>query len=513
MHRLHICIIDLVNNGPTHALGPRLLYSSYTSIMPQVVGVWCKQEGHDVIYIRYTGFQNLIEALPEKVDIVIISAFTFTAQLAYALSNLFRTRGAVTVLGGPHARCYPEDACQYFDYVLGFTDKQIVHDILSDNTSNHPVGIYLSAKGQPSILPGVQERWEFIKQLLYTDQIIKIVPMNGSFGCPYSCDFCIDAFVPYQPLDFDVIKEDLRFLLRKMKRPRVAWFDPNFGVRFNDFMDNIEEAVPPNSIDFIAECTLSLLSEPNVKRLKSNGFKVIMPGIESWFAYGNKSMTGRKTGIEKVRQVADQVNMIQSYIPYVQVNFLLGVDADEGPEPFDLIKTFIDLAPGVYPSYALLTAFGRGAPQNIEYQRSNRVLPFPFHFLRSVLTLNVRPKNYSWPEFYDQTIDLLKYSFSLRSIYKRFKAIKMTIPRWVSLALSISIGGYGKIKYHSKVRHLLDTDSQFRSYFEQETQELPRFFVERFWRELGPMGHWLPEGAIHHDPNAYLKSVMEVNPD
>ena len=40
--------------------------------------------------------------------------------------SLFRSRGAVTVLGGPHARCYPEDARRYFDYVLGFTDRAII---------------------------------------------------------------------------------------------------------------------------------------------------------------------------------------------------------------------------------------------------------------------------------------------------------------------------------------------------------------------------------------------------
>ena len=57
------------------------------------------------------------------------------------------------------------------------------------------------------------------------------------------------------------MQEDLRFLMRTLKRPRVAWHDPNFGVRFNATMDAIEEAVPPGRIDFIAESSLSLLSE------------------------------------------------------------------------------------------------------------------------------------------------------------------------------------------------------------------------------------------------------------
>src|SRR5439155_21664208 len=123
------------------------------------------------------------------------------------------------------------------------------------------------------MLPGVRERWKFIAPTLHKAPLIKIVPMLGSLGCPYTCSFCIDAGVPYQPLDFEVMQEDLRFLVRTLKRPRVAWHDPNFGVRFNDSMDAIEEAVPPGRIDFIAESSLSLLSEPHLKRLKRNGFK------------------------------------------------------------------------------------------------------------------------------------------------------------------------------------------------------------------------------------------------
>ena len=45
---------------------------------------------------------------------------------------------------------------------------------------------------------------------------------------------------------------------------------------------------------------------------------------------GNKSKTGNQQGINKVRQVSEHVNLILKYIPYVQTNFVLGLDADEG---------------------------------------------------------------------------------------------------------------------------------------------------------------------------------------
>ena len=363
MRKRRIGIIDLVLKGPTHALYARIMNANLASIMPQVIAVWCEQEGHDVTFVCYTGFENLVEELPDKVDLVFIGAFTEAAQLAYALSHLFRSHGAVTVLGGPHARCYPQDAVQYFDYVLGFTDKAVIRDVLQDCAAHRPNGLHLAARQQPAMLPGVRERWKFIAPTLQKAPLIKIVPMLGSLGCPYTCSFCIDASVPYQSLDFEVMQEDLGFLVRTLKRPRVAWHDPNFGVRFNDSMDAIEEAVPPGRIEFIVESSLSLLSEPHLKRLKRNGFKALLPGIES---------------------------------------------------------------------------------------------------------------------------------------------------RWMHVVRAVSSEGFGRIQYHTDVRRRLDTDAQFRRYFEQEITELPQFYVDLVRKDLGALWEWLPEGAMYHAPNAYLKSEMAM---
>jgi hypothetical protein len=112
VRKLRIGIIDLVAKGPTRAVFARVMHANLASIMPQVIAVWCEQAGHDVRLVCYTGVENLLEALPDNLDLVFIGAFTEAAQLAYALSNLCRSQGAVTVLGGPHARCYPHEALQ-----------------------------------------------------------------------------------------------------------------------------------------------------------------------------------------------------------------------------------------------------------------------------------------------------------------------------------------------------------------------------------------------------------------
>jgi hypothetical protein len=364
---------------------------------------------------------------------------------------------------------------------------------------------------QPTELPGVRERWKYIEQNLRKAPFIKMVPMLGSLGCPYTCSFCIDSVVPYQPLDFDVMKDDLRFLLTKFKRPLVGWHDPNFGIRFNDYMDAIEEAIPPDSIDFIAESSLSLLTEPHMKRLRRNGFKGMLPGIESWYTMGEKSRTGAVTGMDKVRQVSEQVNMIMRYVPYVQTNFVLGMDTDEGHEPFELTKRFLDMTPGAFPAYSMLSSFGQAAPLNLEYQRADRVLPFPFHFLDNNKAMNVRPLNYSWPELYENIIDLSAHSFSNKAIVDRFAASSGFVPRWLNVVRAMSSEGYGRIRYNTEVLGKLRHDSAFRSYFEQESDALPPFYTDQIKKNMGSLWEWLPDGAIDHDPHAYLKSTGETN--
>jgi len=71
---------------------------------------------------------------------------------------------------------------------------------------------------------------------------------------------------------------------------------------------------------------------------------------------------------------------------------------------------------------------------------------------------------------------------------------------------AVSSSGFGRIRYYEEVRRRLDVDRQFRRFYEQETSELPQFYVDRVRKELGLLWEWLPEVALCHDPNAYLRS-------
>lgn len=473
------------------------------SVMPQVLAVWCEQLGHKVHLAYYNGYEVMAGGVPEDVDIVFIGAFTHSAMVAYAMSEFFRSKGVVTVLGGPHARAYPEDAAKYFDYVTGLTDQSVLKDILDDRSHNNP-GVCLKAKRQPATLPSLRERWKFIELLLPHQKLVQSVSTLGSLGCPYTCSFCCDSVVQYQPLDFDQLRDDLIFVRQAMKRPVVTWHDPNFGVRFNEYLDLIEETVPPGSISFLAESSLSLLTETNLARLKKNGFFFIAPGVESWYEVGNKSKVGRRTGEEKVRRVAEHCNLILRYVPSVQVNFLFGLDSDEGAEPFELTKMFLKLCPGVLPVYSLLTAFGRSAPLNLEYQKDDRIVPVPFHFLNGHHAMNVRPKNYTWPELYRHAIDLWEATYSYPAIWRRARANGFTFAGFLNLIRGIDLHS---ARVFRRTLKELETPA-YREFMEQESSRLPFEFVEPVKKDLGPLYRWLPEGALYHDPKAYLNSLV-----
>ncbi len=513
MRRLRIGIIDFVSKRPNRSIWARLMHANLASIMPQVVGAWCEEMGHDVKFMCYTGLEDFSKELPEDIDLLFIGAFTQAAQFAYALSNLYRQRGVVTVLGGPHARCYPDDAQKYFDYVVGFADKAVIEEVLGECVSRPEMGKFLSSPGQPAELPGVRARWKFIEPTLAKAPArLKCVPMLASLGCPYTCNFCIDSVVDFQQLDYDHIREDLRFLSSRVPNAWVGWHDPNFGVRFKELMNAVESGMEGGNLSFAAESSLSLLSESHVKRLSAARFKVLLPGIESWYTLGNKSKTGSTQGVEKVEKVSDHVNMLLAHVPYVQTNFVLGLDCDEGSEPFELTKMFIDKTPGAFPGYSLLSAFGEAAPLNLELQRAGRVLPFPFHFLNNNHAMNVRPKNYDWPDFYDRIIDLTKYSFSLRNIMRRARATQRGFASWMNIARAVSSEGYGRIKYFSTVRRLLDTDRSMRRFFDGETTDVPSFFVDLIKKDLGPFWNYLPPGALEHDANAYSRKTPSEAP-
>jgi hypothetical protein len=118
--------------------------------------------------------------------------------------------------------------------------------------------------------------------------------------------------------------------------------------------------------------------------------------------------------------------------------------------------------------------------------------------------MNVRPKNYAWPEFYDHVVKLSGHSMSPRGIAYRF-AITRGAARWIKLAEAFAWSG--RTRYHAGIRRLLDADPSVRRFVNGESGRLPDYYLGRIKQNLGPLFELLPAGALEHDHLAYSKSL------
>ena len=509
MGKLRIGILDLLTNRTKDAWFERhVMLPNFASIMPQCVGVWAEELGCEVFYETYSGSEDLDRCLPADLDVVFLSCFSRASFLAYALSAKFRAAGAVTVLGGPHARSFAEHARASFDYVCQLTDKETVLSILRDR-SRHAPGVVLSAKSQPTSLPGVEARARFVDVNLAKNaarRFFRTIPMIGSLGCPYTCAFCVDAPVPYQTLPYDELVADLRFVRARYGQDTcVFWHDPNFGVRFKEYLGLIEES--GSGLMHGGESSLSLLGEENLKRMKQNRWVVQVPGIESWYDFNGKGGASRTSGLDKVRRVADHVNMLLAYVPYVQTNFVFGLDSDAGDEPFELTKKFVDLAPGAFPGYSLVTDF-QNSPLSTELAAAGRTFPVPFPFLDNTSAMNVRLKNYGLPEFYDRVIDVQKHTWSARAMVRRARANRDRYVKIANAARAITEGRWRQREYE-RTRAWMDTDPSYLRSYRGEQREPPQRYFDVLERMLGRHWQFLP--AELRTPAGFVRSLSEAD--
>src|SRR6185369_5905373 len=404
-----------------------------------------------------------------------------------AIARLYRRRGVVTVLGGPHARAYADDACRHFDYVAGFTDKDLVRELLFHGEPQPRGGVRMSAARQPRELPGVRERWRFARHALAKSRFIASVPMLGSLGCPYDCSFCIDATVAYQTLPYEQIREDLVFLTRQLERPVVGWHDPNFGVRFDEYMGAIDDAIRPGTVRFVAESSLSLLTEPHLRALAARGFQGLIVGIESWSGFGAKARQRANVGIAKAEAVGRHVDLVTRYIPHVQTNFVWGLDGDVGAEPFAATRRFLELAPAAFPVHSLFTAFGDSAPLGTELARNGRVLDVPYHCQDTSIVHNVRLENYSAAEFYGLVAELADECYSPAAMLKRFHR---TPHRWTSpsrwMGVVRAMGSAWRGPHYARLGRLFATDPEFLAFASGDAPAPRSFFRNGIAADLGP---------------------------
>lgn len=484
---MRVGILDLINSEVgrrwDHRVYNHLITRQYISIMAQAISVWCRELGHEVFYATHFGQKNPEQLLPDDLDVVFISAFTRTSALAYALAKLYKWKKTLTVIGGPHAKAFPDDCLRFFDVAVQECDKSLIADILS----SAPRGEIITSGRTLQEIPTVQERMPEIRASAFwrgKPYPFTSIPVLTSIGCPYTCDFCVESSKPYTPLPLDQLEADIRFIRNNLPGASIIFHDPNFGVNFDEVC-SVLERVPYNGRRwYVMETSLSFLQLPKLEQLRDTGCLFIAPGVESWTAYSNKTGTGSKVSAQqKLERVVEHFKLIYEYIPGIQANFLFGLDIDEGDEPVELTKEFMARVPFVWPAISIPTPFG-GTPIYKRYLDEGRILtsmPFTFYTFSPYLVTTV--KNYSPVTYYEKLIEMFSLIISWGMLFNRLQTNSVKI-RFAFLLKTF--GWRQMVGEFRRILGLMKTDRNFRAFHEGESQILPEFYHYQFERLLGP---------------------------
>ncbi len=497
---MKVGIIEILSTlGTYHRQGSYkfLLTKQYASITPQAVSVWCRQLGHQTVYKTYYGHGGLRNFLHMDLDIVFISCYTQASPLAYALAKMYRMAGVKTVIGGAHAASFPADCLRFFDWVVVNCDKTLIKDILDGQFEPNLV---ISSKSPFTEVPLVEERIAEIKASSFFmgrfPHSVTTIPILASIGCPYQCNFCVDWNKPYRTLSKDRLRVDLQYVAKKLPNALIGFHDPNFAVKFEEIFSVLESQPRNLRPKYIFESSLSVLRGSRVKRLQDTNCIAVAPGIESWTSYSNKSSTTLEDSSGKVRKVVEHVRSLHEYVPYIQGNFIFGLDTDSGSKPFELTKFFIDQAPFVWPAINIPVPFG-GTPLFEEQLKNRRILknmPFGFYYNpHSVVTF----ANYTPIEYYEKMIDLVAYITSASTLKRRLESTvywKIKMIHWVRTKVLEK-----NIESYRKILDMLHSDPQFLSFHCGESDALPEFYHNEYDKMLGPHADLLTKEE--HIPN------------
>ncbi|MEV4315510.1 radical SAM protein [Actinocrispum sp. NPDC049592] len=483
---MRVGILDLLGppaRRPVDLAYQLLITKQYASITPQAISVWCRRMGHETFYATYYGLGRPHRLLPLDLDVVFISCYTQVSHLAYALAKLYRRAGIRTVIGGPHAKAFPVDCLRFFDLVVGESDPELITDILA---GQFDPGSMISAARPFDDVPTVEERMPEIRASAFflgrKPLMLSAVPMLASMGCPYRCDFCIDWNSTYRQLPADRLKADLRYLARNLPGRLIVFHDPNFAVKFDQVFEALEAQPPGERPPYIIESSLTVLRGDRPRRLRDTNCAMVAPGVESWTDYSNKAGVGRAAGVAKVERVAAHFAQLAENVPYLQANFMFGLDTDQGDEPVELTKRFMDLAPFAYPTINIPVPFG-GTPLHDELAAGGRILaamPFSFYYAPYLVTTI---KHYDPISYYEKLVELYRHASSPAMLRRRLGTTANRTVGYVHRARTASFRS--DVRSFEHILGMLRSDPGFLAFHEGRTGSLPAFYHNIGERMLG----------------------------
>lgn len=288
------------------------------------------------------------------VDLVGITTMAITAERAYRIADIFRTRGAKVVLGGMHATAEPEEALEHADAVVIGEAEDSWPELLRDAENGRMKRTY-QAPGRESLEGLPHPRFDLVDPRKYVRMPFRksmIIPVSTSRGCPRQCNFCcVGQFwgntIRFRPAE-EVVEE-----IRASRADTVLFADDNL-LFDEERAEELLRALIPLKIKFFCQADTRIHRYPDlIKLLREAGCFVTFIGMESLNTEALKSM---HKGFNQPEEYRNLLKMLNDNGINVYASFVLGSDGDTAQTARDTAQFLIDNKASL-ASFFVLTPF------------------------------------------------------------------------------------------------------------------------------------------------------------
>jgi len=378
---------------------------------------------HWEVTIHDEGIQGV--SLPE-VDLVGITATTWSINRAYEVAAHYRRRGTPVVLGGVHPSMLPQEAQQYVDAVVIGDAEPVWERVVNDAEAGRLESTY---HAPPTPLKGLRIPRRDLLQGRYM-----FTAVNTIRGCPFRCEFCaIDHFyegkVRRRPLP-EVVAE-----LETLPAERPVYFvDGNlYGhsrkdrERFVELCNAIEQGQRQGRIKFdawVAYAPVDALEDDEaLAAARAAGCHVLRIGFESIDSRTLQEMRKKQNVDIGPQRYRELIANARRHGLMLTGEFLIGADSDT-PETLRLTREFI-LDSGLDLMRLNVLQPFPGTDLLARWQQDGRIVvsDFPREWDRyqddAFLSVVYRPRNFEARELQDFAVRLGREFYSYPRIARR----------------------------------------------------------------------------------------------
>lgn len=275
--------------------------------------------------------------LEETFDFVALSVMTVQAKRAYEISDYYRSRNILTVIGGIHATILPEEAMQHADVVLQGEGEVLFPRFLEDLKNGCVKSRYQEDnRGSFGLRECIPPRYDLIRDYEYP-----LINIYTTRGCPRKCNFCCASSIfgeKYRrKLNQEILKE-IDIVKELYPEKMILFADDNFFVQRKESKELLRQMIG-RDVRWIAQTDIAIAYDEELLELMYEaGCQWIVIGFES---VSKKSLGQIESGKFKQSQIdnySSSIQKIQSFGIQIYGTFIVGLDED----PMDIFQKTTD---------------------------------------------------------------------------------------------------------------------------------------------------------------------------